>query len=113
MAQLFGRLQGGADDYCVVYIEGSRRKGYDGYIEREYENIGAGSVPGVAMQKTMLLNEIKLMELKLHALKAQVESEKPKIKELSSANLYGLLQGSEDISAEDIDAVRIKLKETA
>lgn len=65
------------------------------------------------MQKTMLLNEIKLMELKLHALKAQVESEKQKVNGLSSANLYGLLQGSEDISAEDIDAVRIKLKETA
>jgi hypothetical protein len=64
------------------------------------------------MQKTMLLNEIKLMELKLHALKAQVESSGPKNKEHTAATLYGLLQGSDDITPEDIEAVRIKLKET-
>lgn len=65
------------------------------------------------MQKAELLNEIKIIELKLHALKAQVESETPKVKEHSSANLYGLLQGGDDITPEDIDAVKIKLKETA
>lgn len=64
------------------------------------------------MHKTMLLNEIKLMELKLHALKAQVESAE-QVKEHSAAELYGLLQGSDDITPEDIDAVKIKLKEIA
>lgn len=64
------------------------------------------------MQKTMLLNEIKLMELKLHALKMQVESDEPQVKEQSAANLYGLLHGSDDITPEDIDAVKIKLKES-
>jgi hypothetical protein len=66
-----------------------------------------------AMQKNMLLNEIKLMELKLHALKAQVDFGEPTIKEHSSADLYGLLQDSDDITLEDIESVRIKLKETA
>lgn len=63
------------------------------------------------MQKTMLLNEIKLMELKLHALKTQVESAEPQVKEISTAELYGLLQGSDDITSADIEAVKIKLKE--
>ncbi|HLE41963.1 MAG TPA: hypothetical protein VI956_10690 [Nitrospirota bacterium] len=65
------------------------------------------------MQKAELLNEIKLMELKLHALKAQVESGEPLIKKHSSANLYGLLKGCDDVTPEDINAVKIKLKETA
>jgi hypothetical protein len=65
------------------------------------------------MQKAELLNEIKLIELKLHALKAQVKSGEPMVKEHSSAHLYGLLQGGDDITPEDIDAVKIKLKETA
>lgn len=64
------------------------------------------------MHKTALLNEIKLMELKLHALKAQVESAEH-VKEHSTAELYGLLQGSDDITAEDIEAIKLKLKETA
>lgn len=64
------------------------------------------------MHKTTLLNEIKLMELKLHALKAQVESAE-QVKEHSTAELYGLLQGSDEITAEDIDAIKLKLKETA
>ncbi len=63
------------------------------------------------MQKTALLNEIKFMELKLHALKVQVESEKPVVKIHTSANLYSLLKGSEDITPEDIAAVKIKVKE--
>lgn len=41
------------------------------------------------------------------------ESAEPQVKEQSTANLYGLLQGSDDITAGDIDAVKIKLKETA
>lgn len=65
------------------------------------------------MQKAELLNEIKLLELKLLALKAQIESGEPMIKEQSSAHLYGLLQGGDDITNEDIDAVKIKLKEIA
>ena len=65
------------------------------------------------MQKAELLNEIKLIELKLHALKAHVESGELQVKEHSSANLYGLLQGGDDISPDDIEAVKIKLKETA
>lgn len=65
------------------------------------------------MQKAELLNEIKLMELKLHALKAQVKSEDPEIKTHTTANLYGLLKGSEDITSEDIDSVKFKLKETS
>lgn len=63
------------------------------------------------MQKTALLNEIKFMELKLQALKAQVESEEPKIKLHTSAGLYGILKGSEDIRIEDIEAIKIKLRE--
>ena len=63
------------------------------------------------MEKAALLNEIKFMELKLHALKAQVEREKPMFKAHTSANLYGLLKGSDDITVEDIEAVKIKVKE--
>lgn len=65
------------------------------------------------MLKGALLNEIKLIELKLNALKAKVVSEKPKIKSHTSANLHGFLKGTEDITPEDIDAVKIKLKEPA
>lgn len=64
------------------------------------------------MHKATLLNEIKLIELKLQALKTQVKSKKPKVKTHTSATLYGLLKGSQDITAEDIEAVRIKLKES-
>ncbi len=67
------------------------------------------------MEKAILLNEIKFMELKLHALKAQVEAEKPKkpkIEAHTSASLYGLLKGSDDITIEDIEAVKIKGKES-
>lgn len=63
------------------------------------------------MEKTALLNEIKFIELKLQALKAQVESKEPELEAHTSDSLYGILQGSEDITAEDIDAVKIKLKE--
>ena len=63
------------------------------------------------MEKAALLNEIKFMELKLHALKAQVETEKPMSKAHTSANLYGILKGSDDITVDDIEAVKIKVKE--
>lgn len=65
------------------------------------------------MHKTALLNEIKLIEIKLHALKTQVEAAELQVKEHSTADLYGVLQGSDEITPEDIDAVKIKLKETA
>lgn len=63
------------------------------------------------MQKTTLINEIKFLELKLNALKAQVEPEKPEIKTQSSSDLYGILQVSEDITPEDIESIKIDLKE--
>ena len=50
------------------------------------------------------------MELKLYVLKAQVEAEKPKIGIHTSASLYGILKGSDDITIEDIEAVKIKSK---
>lgn len=64
------------------------------------------------MEKAALLNELKFMELKLHTLKAQVEAEKPKIKTHTSESLYGLLKESEDITNEDIEAIKVKLKES-
>lgn len=51
------------------------------------------------------------MELKLHALKTQIEAGKPMIEAHTSANLYGLMKGSDDITVEDIEAVKIKVKE--
>lgn len=63
------------------------------------------------MEKGILLNEIKLLELKLRLLKAMVASEETKAKSHTSADLYGLLKDSEDITPEDIDAVKIQLKE--
>jgi hypothetical protein len=65
------------------------------------------------MGKGILLNEIKLLELKLHELKAMVAAGEPKTKSHTSANLYGLLKDSDDITTDDIDAVKIRLKETA
>lgn len=63
------------------------------------------------MQKTPLLNEIKFLELRLHILKAQVQAEESSGDQLFSANLYGILKESEDITSEDIENVKIKLKE--
>lgn len=62
------------------------------------------------MEKAILLNEIKSMELKHHDLKAQVETEKPKIEFHTSASLYGILKGRDDITVEDTGAVKIKSK---
>ena len=60
------------------------------------------------MLKGTLINEIKLIEIKLHALKAKVTLEEPKTKIHTSADLYGLLKGGEDITPEDIEAIKIK-----
>lgn len=62
-------------------------------------------------EKSALLSEIKFIELKLKALKKKVESEGQKVEPHTSASLYGILQGSEDITVEDINAVKISLKE--
>jgi len=64
------------------------------------------------MEKGILLNEIKLLELKLHILKTLVGAEETKTTPYTSAHLYGLLKDSDEITAEDIDAVKIRLKET-
>lgn len=64
------------------------------------------------MQKGILINEIKLLELKLNALKVKVASEEPQIKAHTSAHLYGILKESEDITSEDIEAVKLKFKES-
>jgi hypothetical protein len=64
------------------------------------------------MEKGILMNEIKLLELKLRFLKAMVTNTGGKIKSSTSADLYGLLKDSEDITSEDIDAVKIRLKES-
>jgi len=63
------------------------------------------------VEKGILLNEIKLLELKLRVLKAMVTYDGNKTKSHTSADLYGLLKDSEDITPEDIDAVKIQLKE--
>ena len=63
------------------------------------------------MDKGILLNEIKLLELKLQMLKTMIAAEEAKTKSYTSADLYGLLKDSDDITSEDIDAVKIRLKE--
>lgn len=63
------------------------------------------------MDKGILLNEIKLLELKLQMLKTMIAAEEAKPKSYTSADLYGLLKDSDDITSEDIDAVKIRLKE--
>ena len=62
------------------------------------------------MEKGILMNEIKLLELKLRFLKAMVTNTGGKIKSITSADLYGLLKDSEDITSEDIDAVKMGSK---
>ena len=64
------------------------------------------------MEKGILMNEIKLLELKLRFLKAMVANTGGKMKSYNSADLFGLLKDSDDISPEDIDAVKIRLKES-
>jgi hypothetical protein len=64
------------------------------------------------MEKGILMNEIKLLELKLRFLKVMVADEGTKTKSYTSADLFGLLKDSDDITPEDIDAVKIRLKES-
>jgi hypothetical protein len=63
------------------------------------------------MEKNVLMNEIKLIELKLNLLKAKITAEEAKIKTITTADLYGLLKNSGDITPEDIDAIKVKVKE--
>ena len=63
------------------------------------------------MEKNILMNEIKLIELKLNLLKAKVAGDEVKIKIGTSADLYGLLKNSDDITPEDIDAIKVRMKE--
>jgi hypothetical protein len=67
------------------------------------------------MEKGILLKEIKLLEVRLRILKAMVADEGAKIKSYTSADLFGLLKDSkdsDDITPEDIHAVKIRLKES-
>jgi len=63
------------------------------------------------MEKNILMNEIKLIELKLNLLKAKIAGEGAKIKTITTADLYGLLKNSDDITPEDIDAIKVRMKE--
>ena len=61
--------------------------------------------------KNALINQIKLLELRLRMLKGMVLSSEAKTESHTLADLYGLLKDSEEITREDIDAVKIRLKE--
>lgn len=63
------------------------------------------------MEKNILMNEIKLIELKLNLLKAKISDGKAIIR--TAADLYGLLKNSDDITPEDIDAIKIRMKENS
>jgi hypothetical protein len=57
------------------------------------------------------MNEIKLIELKLNLLKAKIAGEDAKTETCTAADLYGLLKNSDDITSEDIDAIKVRMKE--
>ena len=63
------------------------------------------------MEKNIFMNEIKLIELKLNLLKAKIADEKVKSKTIMAADLYGLLKNSDDITPEDINAIKVRIKE--
>ena len=63
------------------------------------------------MEKNVLINEIKLIELKLNLLKAKIAGDEVKTKIGTAADLYGLLKNSDDITPEDIDAIKVRMKE--
>jgi hypothetical protein len=63
------------------------------------------------MEKNILMNEIKLIELKLNLLKAKIAGEEAKNKTCTAADLYGLLKNSDEITSEDIDAIKVRMKE--
>jgi hypothetical protein len=60
------------------------------------------------MEKGILLKEIRFLELRLRILKAMVAAERTEAQFHTSADLYGLLKNSDDITPEDIDAVKIR-----
>jgi len=62
------------------------------------------------MEKNIFMNEIKLIELKLNLLKAKIADEKVKSKTITAADLYGLLKNSDDITPEDINAIKVRIK---
>ena len=65
------------------------------------------------MEKTVLMNEIKLIELKLNLLKAKITGDEAKTKTSTAVDLYGILKNSDDITTEDIDAIKVRMKEYA
>jgi hypothetical protein len=65
------------------------------------------------MEKTVLMNEIKLIELKLNLLKAKITGDEAKTKTSTAVDLYGILKNSDDITPEDIDAIKVRMKEYA
>ena len=65
------------------------------------------------MEKTALMNEIKLIELKLNLLKAKITGDEAKTKTSTAVDLYGILKNSDDITPEDIDAIKVRMKEYA
>ena len=65
------------------------------------------------MEKTVLMNEIKLIELKLNLLKAKIAGDETKAKTSTAVDLYGILKNSDDITTEDIDAIKVRMKEYA
>ncbi len=62
------------------------------------------------MEKNVLMNEIKLIELKLSLLKAKIAGDETKTRLGTSADLYGLFRNSDDLTPEDIDGVKIRMK---
>jgi|GEM_PF-2330611 len=65
---------------------------------------------GLNMEKNILMNEIKLIEFKLNLLKVKIVDEDAKVKTCAAADLYGLLKNSDDITSEDIDAIKVRTK---
>ena len=65
------------------------------------------------MEKTVLMNEINLIELKLNLLKAKITGDEAKTKTSTAVDLYGILKNSDDITPEDIDAIKVRMKEYA
>jgi len=63
------------------------------------------------MEKNILMNEIKLIELRLNLLKAKIAGEETKIKTITTADLYGLLKNSDDVTPEDINSIKVRMKE--
>jgi len=61
--------------------------------------------------KDLIASELKLVEPKPGVLKARMAAGPSPAASRSSADLFGLLKGSEEIAPEDIDAIKIRLRE--